>query len=209
VAGDTAVAAGEHGEPRRSLPARLWCWFAPRLWFWLPWPLLVALDLWSKSAVFAFMIAEHHGEFGRHEVFRSWFLSFELVTWRNTGTIWGLLQDATVPLMVLRSGAVVWLLWYVTTATRRTRLQLLILSLIFAGAIGNLVDNFTQVGPAAGSAQRGVRDFLRFSGNWPKAWDFPAFNVADSCITVGAIGLILLLLREDRASARAAKQVSS
>jgi signal peptidase II len=208
VEGDTAVAAGEHGEPR-SLPARLWCWLLPRLWFWLPWPLLVALDLWSKAAVFAFMIAEHHGEYERHEVFRSRLLSFHLVTWRNTGTIWGLFQDATVPLMVLRSGAVVWLLWYVTTATRRTPLQLLILSLIFAGAIGNLVDNFTQVGPAAGNAQRGVRDFLRFSGEWPKAWDFPAFNVADSCITVGAIGLILLLLREDRTSARAAKQVSS
>jgi signal peptidase II len=202
VAGDPAVAAGEHGEPRRSLPARVWCWFGARLWFWLSWPLLVALDLWSKSAVFAFMIAEHHGEFGGHEVFRSWFLSFELVTWRNPGTIWGLFQNATIPLMVLRCGAVVWLLWYVTTAARRTRLQLLILSLIFAGAIGNLVDNFTQPG-------RAVRDFLRFSGNWPKAWDFPAFNVADSCITVGAIGLILLLLREDRASARAAKQVSS
>jgi signal peptidase II len=201
TAGDTAVAAGEHGEPRRSLPARLWCWFAPQLWFWLPWPLLVAVDLWSKSAVFAFLIAEHHGEFGPHEVFRSWFLSFELVTWRNTGTIWGLFQDATIPLMVLRCGAVVWLLWYVTTA-RRTRLQLLILSLIFAGAIGNLVDNFTQ-------RDRAVRDFLRFTGNWPKPWDFPAFNVADSCITVGAIGLILLLLREDRTSARAVKQVSS
>ena len=200
--GDTAVAAGEHGEPRQSLPARLWCWLLPRLWFWMPWPLLVAVDLWSKSAVFAFMIAEHHGEFGRHQVFHSGFLSFELVTWRNTGTIWGLFQNGTIPLMVLRCGAVVWLLWYVTTAVRRTRLQLLILSLIFAGAIGNLVDNFTQ-------RDRAVRDFLHFTGDWPKAWEFPAFNVADSCITVGAIGLILLLLREDRTSSRAAKQVSS
>ena len=43
-------------------------------------------------------------------------------------------------------------------------------------------------------------DFLRFSGDWPVAWDFPAFNVADSCITVDAIGLFLLLWREDRAA---------
>ena len=83
----------------------------------------------------------------------------------------------------------------------------MILSLIFAGAIGNLVDNFTR--DPNPQRDRAVRDFLRFSGNWPRDWDFPAFNVADSCITVGAIGLILLLLREDRASGRASKQVSS
>jgi signal peptidase II len=83
----------------------------------------------------------------------------------------------------------------VRTTSQRARLQLTVLSLVFAGAVGNLYDNFVR-------ADRSVRDFLYFSGTWPFEWRFPAFNVADSCITVGAIGLFLLLWREDRAPAR-------
>ena len=60
---------------------------------------------------------------------------------------------------------------------------------IMAGAIGNLYDNFTQ-------ESHGVRDFLRFQGSFfGQSWEFPAFNVADSCICVGAITLAILMWR--------------
>jgi lipoprotein signal peptidase len=166
-------------------------------WFWLPWPCLVALDLWSKYVAFDFLAREHPTtpeKHRLHEVF-SGPVHFELVAWGNTGTIWGLLQDATLPLMVMRCVAVVGLFWFLTRTERGARLQQLVLSLILAGALGNLYDNFTR-------ADRSVRDFLHFSGTWPGAWDFPAFNVADSCITVGAITLFVLLWREDRRTAR-------
>jgi signal peptidase II len=120
---------------------------------------------------------------------------FELVSWGNTGTIWGWFQDATLPLMVMRCLAVIGLFWFLGKTDRGARLQQVVLSLILAGALGNLYDNFTR-------ADRSVRDFLHFSGTWPVAWDFPAFNVADSCITVGAITLFLLLWREDRGTPR-------
>lgn len=171
--------------------------FGGKLWFWLPWPLLVALDLWSKAAVFGFLQAtypilpEAHRT---HEVFRGT-LTFELVAWGNPGTIWGLFQEATIILMVVRCVAVVGLFWFLRNTPRAARWQQFVLSLILAGAIGNLYDNFTR-------ADRTVRDFLRFSGTWPVEWGFPAFNVADSCITVGAIGLFLLLWREDRTQVR-------
>ena len=83
------------------------------------------------------------------------------------------------------------------TARRRQ----LVLGMILAGAIGNLYDNLTE-------ANRGVRDFLFFTGDlewlmlgdwmrdWvPATWTFPAFNVADSCICVGAFTLAFLLWR--------------
>lgn len=168
--------------------------FGGKWWFWLPWPILVAVDLVSKWWVFAFLAERHPG---LAEVQRPPFLvfdgplRFDLVSWGNTGTIWGLFQDGTVVLMVLRCLAVVGLLWFVRTTPQKARLQQLVLSLVFAGALGNLYDNFVR-------ADRSVRDFLHFSGSWPFAWDFPAFNVADSCITVGAIGLFLLLWRDDR-----------
>ena len=109
-------------------------------------------------------------------------------------------------LIVIRCVAVVGLFWFAWGRPSHKRGQLLILSLILAGAIGNLYDNFTRVDA---ERSRSVRDFLRFTGNWPFEWGFPAFNVADSCITVGAIGLLILLLREDLAAARVARQVSS
>lgn len=180
--------------------------FAGRPWFWWPWPLLVVADLWSKHAVFAFL-AEHANRLGYghveermrppYPVFDVGALRFDLVTWGNTGTIWGLGQQATIPLMVLRCGAVLGLFWFVRATSRAQRLQQFVLSLILAGAIGNLYDNFVR-------ADRSVRDFLFFTGTWPVAWDFPAFNVADSCITVGAIGLLVLMWRSDSNSKQAA-----
>jgi len=183
-------------------------WFRGKAIFWWPWPILLALDLWSKSAVFAWM-ANRYGPVQtnpHHTVFESAPLTFELVTWENPGTIWGLFQDSTVPLIVLRCVAVVGLLWFVRVTRAQSRVQLLLLSLIFSGALGNLYDNLTRVDALQ---PRSGRDFLRFSAEWPVEWGFPAFNVADSCITVGAIGLLILLLREDRLAAKARKKVSS
>lgn len=167
--------------------------FGGKWWFWLPWPLLVALDLWSKAVVFGFLAVAGEPDEHRwppHTVFDG-ALRLDLVSWGNTGTIWGMGQGATIPLMVLRCAAVLGLFWFVRNTPRTARLQQFVLGLVLAGALGNLYDNFMR-------ADRSVRDFLYFSGTWPTAWTFPAFNVADSCITVGAIGLFVLLWRSDR-----------
>ena len=194
----TASAVAEQEPAAAAAPER---GLGGKLWFWLPWPLLVVADLVSKAWVFGFLADQWPGlpEERRppHLVFDGP-LRFDLVSWGNTGTIWGLFQNGTVVLMVLRCCALVGLIWFVYTTPKRARLQLFVLSLVFAGAVGNLYDNFVR-------ADRSVRDFLHFSGTWPVAWDFPAFNVADSCITVGAICLFLLLWRDDRTSDRTAK----
>ena len=60
------------------------------------------------------------------------------------------------------------------------------LALIVGGAVGNVIDRVT----------RGhVVDFLSF--HWDR-WFFPAFNVADSAITVGAVILLIQSLFEGR-----------
>ncbi len=56
------------------------------------------------------------------------------------------------------------------------------LSLIIAGALGNSLDRLLK---------GYVIDFLDFHIN---NWHWPSFNVADSCITVGAVFMIYLLL---------------
>ena len=58
-------------------------------------------------------------------------------------------------------------------------IESLALALILGGALGNLYDRV---------ALGYVVDFLDF--HW-SGWHFPAFNVADSAITIGALLLIL------------------
>ncbi len=63
------------------------------------------------------------------------------------------------------------------------------LSLVIAGAIGNLVDRLNL---------GFVVDFLDFHWHW--AYHFPAFNVADSAICIG-VGLLMLdLVQQDKKS---------
>jgi signal peptidase II len=114
---------------------------------------------------------------------------FNLVKVTNTGTVFGLAQGWTSALIGLRVAAVFALLWFLRQSPSRDRLQVTALGLIFAGALGNLYDNLFSV-------ERGVRDFLQFYVMVDdRMRDFPAFNVADSCICVGAGLLMICMLR--------------
>ncbi len=62
----------------------------------------------------------------------------------------------------------------------------LALALILGGAIGNLYDRIVH---------STVTDFIEV---YHGAWSFPAFNVADSAITIGAFLLLIDLLRPRR-----------
>jgi len=182
--------------------------FAGKWWFWVPILPLVILDLWSKSAVFAFM-AENYGanEFRAAHPIWGGPVSFDLVTYYNTGTVWGIFQDYNAVLVVLRFFAIGFLLWLAWNAPRRARFHQLVLAMLMAGAIGNLYDNMTVEVEGLPQLNGGVRDFLLFTFDLPswiakEPWAFPAFNVADSCITVGAISLVILRWREEPPGAR-------
>lgn len=69
----------------------------------------------------------------------------------------------------------------------------LAISLVTAGAIGNLIDRVIS--------PRGVVDFIDV-GIGTARW--PTFNVADMAVSTGAILLALVLWAEDREAARAA-----
>ena len=119
---------------------------------------------------------------------------FNLVFVYNPGAAFSFLSDAggwQTPLLVafaLGAAAIVSVLML-----RRPLERLLCtgLALILGGALGNVIDRlrFGQ-----------VVDFLDFHAG---GWHWPAFNVADSAITVGALLLILegFVHREGRAGA--------
>ncbi len=167
--------------------------FAGKFWFWVVILPLIALDLWSKAAAFAYVPGDA-GTAAQVSVIQESWGGFAFVKWHNTGTIWGLGKDFNIALRVLRCLALGLLIYFAYRTPATKRVQLTVLGMIFAGAVGNLYDNFMTIDPPGG-----VRDFLLFYANWGgEMHQFPAFNVADSCICVGAFTLAFLLWRQDR-----------
>lgn len=113
---------------------------------------------------------------------------FNLVMGWNYGISFGLLNSMPeisvwiLPILVflITSGLIIWLYFIDKNS------QAIGLGFIIGGAIGNLIDRL-HFGA--------VVDFLDFH-----AWGFhwPAFNIADSAITIGAIMLVLDSLFESK-----------
>ena len=109
-------------------------------------------------------------------------LGFNLTYTKNTGAAFGILQDSTLILGSLSALVSLLLVIYLARQAKKiSPLQRSALTLILAGALGNMIDRF-RLGY--------VIDFIDFylpSINF----DFAVFNVADSCVVIGA-GLLML-----------------
>ena len=148
--------------------------------------LVVLADQLSKS-----YITSHYGEFE----FTNVLPILDITRMHNVGAAFSFLATASgwqrwlfISLAVIVSiGIVVWLY----RMPRSHGLLACGLALVLGGAIGNVIDRI-RLGA--------VVDFIHF--HWDRAY-FPAFNIADSAITVGAACLILdALLEPKRARAK-------
>lgn len=103
---------------------------------------------------------------------------FNLVLVHNNGAAFSFLSDAGGWQRWLFSGiaviAAVWITWLLRKHSQE-KLFCFALALILGGALGNLIDRV---------AYGYVIDFLDFYWN---TYHFPAFNVADSAISCGAV----------------------
>lgn len=117
---------------------------------------------------------------------------FDIVRAHNTGMAFSFLRDASGWQRWFLAGvalvAVVFIL-YLLKKHAGQKLFSFALACILGGAIGNVVDRLMY---------GYVVDFLSF--HWQNRWYFPAFNVADVAISVGAAGLILDELLRVRSS---------
>jgi signal peptidase II len=122
---------------------------------------------------------------------------FNLTYVRNKGAAFGILADNAVriPFFITVSiVAMLGILWYINRIRNDQKLAVFSLSLVFAGACGNLIDRI-RLGE--------VIDFLDVF--WQR-YHWPAFNVADSAITVGVTLLLIDMWREDRKKSAEASQ---
>lgn len=142
-------------------------------WYLLAFAVIV-LDQYTKGLATAAL------DYGRPQPVFSW---FNLTLQHNTGAAFSFLSDAggwqryffSVVAVVISIALAVWLL----TLSSGQWLLALSLGLILGGALGNLWDRL---------AHGYVVDFIsvHYGG-----WYFPAFNIADSAISVGAACLLL------------------
>jgi signal peptidase II len=154
----------------------------PAAWLWLS-LFIVVFDQATKFLVTRFL------ELYDSVVVLPSVLNFTLL--HNTGAAFSLLANASgwqrgffITLGIVVSVALVVWLWRLP---RGEKFLPLALSLIIGGAIGNVIDRI---------AHGYVIDFIH--AHWGDAY-FPAFNIADSAITIGAALLIFDAFRERHA----------
>lgn len=103
--------------------------------------------------------------------------ALELTYLENRGAVWGLMQGWRIAFLgatFLFLGGMLW--FYIRKRKDMGLLSRIVLSLLFSGAVGNLIDRLLL---------GYVRDMI-----YVRLINFPVFNVADSAITVAAALLI-------------------
>lgn len=146
---------------------------------WLPLLfLLLGLDVLTKILAIQYVPPMAYGAFpfGGMAIFSLGGVTFSLNYIVNTGMAWGLFAGHSGLLFALRTIIILGLLFFVP---KRWPIWLVV-----AGAIGNAID-YCLYGH--------VIDFFHFTF-W--GYSFPIFNIADSCITIGALSLLLFSRKE-------------
>lgn len=110
-------------------------------------------------------------------------MRFSIAHVQNTGAVFGIFTNQAFLLTIIAIVGLVVILLFSRYLPQSNILSTIALGLLFGGAVGNLIDRI-RFGY--------VTDFILF-----RLWgDFywPAYNVADSAISVGVIVLIIFLL---------------
>ena len=103
---------------------------------------------------------------------------------RNTGAAWGMFEGKMVFFYLITAVAVGTLLYLMFKEKGKSKLLLTAYSLILAGAVGNFIDRI-RLGY--------VVDMFKF-----EFIDFPIFNVADICLTIGVIFLFYFVIFKEQ-----------
>src|SRR4030095_10935315 len=145
-----------------------------RFVFFLSLP-LYALDQWTKQLVLRFISPDEPGR----TVIPDFFI---LVNVTNTGAAFGSFKNNNSFFIVISSIALLIVLVFLLRPRSRDVWRDVSLALLLAGILGNLTDRLLY---------GHVIDFLLFDLHIPYAHPWPAFNVADSCISIAVVLFII------------------
>ncbi len=135
---------------------------------------LYALDQWTKQLILRFISPDEP------RVVISGF--FNLVNVTNTGAAFGSFRNNNTFFIAISSVALLVVLALLVRRRPSDPWRDLSLALLLAGILGNVTDRLLY---------GHVIDFLLFDLHIPYAHPWPAFNVADSCISVAVVLFII------------------
>ncbi len=115
----------------------------------------------------------------------------------NYGAAFGILQNQGQFFVIIAGVVAIAILIYARHLPREQRFIRILLGLQLGGALGNVVDRLYQ---------GYVTDYIRIG--IPGVYYWPNFNIADSAIVVGVIGLAGAILWQDIKAQRSAKPES-
>jgi signal peptidase II len=147
-------------------------------WLWLSF-MVIVLDQWTKM-----VMVQYFDQHSSAVVITSW---FNFVIAYNRGAAFSLLADnSELPRILFSVLAIVAAVLIIASLRSQVNRPFASggLALILGGAMGNLIDR-VRIGA--------VVDFIQW--HWADAFYWPAFNVADSAITVGAVCLVIASLQ--------------
>jgi len=119
---------------------------------------------------------------------------FNITYVRNPGAAFGFLAGAApgfryVFFLTVTAIAIGLILYYIQKSAAKSRLLVFSLSLILAGAVGNLIDRIR------------FEEVIDFLDVYIGSHHWPAFNIADSAISIGAVVLIIeMVMKRDKSS---------
>ena len=118
---------------------------------------------------------------------------FSLTKVYNTGASWNILTGYRLILIIITLIILVLLILYQNKFKENKR-NILAFSLLYGGIIGNLLDRLIY---------GYVIDFLDFN---IFGYDYPVFNIADICIVLGIILLIIAILKKEDENGSSSKK---
>ena len=155
------------------------------------WPILIiglALDLWSKSAVFNWLPKQEYNTFSIIDGF------LQLVIAVNSGAAFGIAAGQRQLLIAVSVLALIIILAVFFFGKIKRKIIYIALGLFTAGVCGNLYDRIFHDGL--------VRDFIDV---YYRNYHWPAFNVADSMLCI-AVGLMMISSFTDKPEQKLSQQ---
>jgi signal peptidase II len=106
----------------------------------------------------------------------------------NRGGVFGIMQGHQKFFLIVSVAVLILMILFYFFEKKKSQPFLCAMGLIFSGAVGNILDRLM--------GKPGVVDFIYIGVDQVYKW--PAFNVADSSIVIGAILLVIVFYKQEK-----------
>lgn len=121
---------------------------------------------------------------------------FGLLSHRNRGAAWGMLEGQMWLFTIVTIGVIIAIIYFYHTEAKGKPFFQVSLMLLLGGAIGNFIDRLFL-----GEVVDFVDVFIPVID-----YHFPIFNIADAALTIAVVMLLIAMLLDDRAEKKKVKK---